>query len=490
MTDDVEMRPQISGVKNELSTIIPDNIKDIKAEYNRLFALSMIEHNTAEQSQQLVDFYEYYCKEMFKVLNEHKNNIQLSTVDERESIVRVLNTDYSIREEKAKAMVQLLHNSQNQPQEMTDAQFTSLSYGIDMFDSTHDFATDTDMKTILYAWADRHHEKADSIQVSMFNKLTRHRQNSFVDVNTDDYKAYLYMQLEPYLNSEDKATKYDVGKPYIIPSAQKNAKNPTNRLITGNNDMLRGHAVGAMDFNKTKNISLKNDTFDTDLAFTIQGKPQTGISDPESIESVFHALCNADYTNFPLTQGQLGVNRYYFKIKMLGQDVIWNPHESFFTYCAEVKIDNVECYVLCRKSNNSVDKMTTNIINIYKQMFEVNSNSSSLHIITKVGNQSHTPDLRNESTRDKLIDCCFAFKRAADRIYSFYAFQKNLLLDNSDTYARYYLLLLILCFKPTTGSLIMLLSQLNKPNGQKFWKEKYMKYKNKYLALKKKLYNN
>jgi hypothetical protein len=94
----------------------------------------------------------------------------------------------------------------------------------------------------------------------------------------------------------------------------------------------------------------------------------------------------------------------------------------------------------------------------------------------------------------ELITCFFSIKRTGDRIPILYSYlNPQYVLNNQDTYARIYNYFLI---KACDGKddvnkrSVLLNASVDKKKMQYYWNDKYIKYKNKYLELKKKISEN
>ena len=95
----------------------------------------------------------------------------------------------------------------------------------------------------------------------------------------------------------------------------------------------------------------------------------------------------------------------------------------------------------------------------------------------------------------KLITCFFSIKRTGDRIPILHSYlNPQYVLNNQDTYARIYNYFLIkACEKKddVNKRSVLLNASVDKKNKkQYYWNDKYIKYKNKYLELKKKISEN
>jgi hypothetical protein len=92
----------------------------------------------------------------------------------------------------------------------------------------------------------------------------------------------------------------------------------------------------------------------------------------------------------------------------------------------------------------------------------------------------------------KLITCFFSIKRTGDRIPILYSYLKpQYVLNNQDTYARIYNYFLIkACEEKDEVNKRSVLLNASVDKKQYYWNDKYIKYKNKYLELKKKISEN
>ena len=90
----------------------------------------------------------------------------------------------------------------------------------------------------------------------------------------------------------------------------------------------------------------------------------------------------------------------------------------------------------------------------------------------------------------ELITCFFSIKRTGDRIPILYSYlNPQFVLNNQDTYARIYNYFLIkACHrKDDKNERLVLLNASVDKKRQYYWNDKYLKYKKKYLELKKKI---
>jgi len=94
----------------------------------------------------------------------------------------------------------------------------------------------------------------------------------------------------------------------------------------------------------------------------------------------------------------------------------------------------------------------------------------------------------------KLITCFFSIKRTGDRIPILHSYlNPQYVLNNQDTYARIYNYFLIkACDEKddVNKRSVLLNASVDKDKRQYYWNDKYIKYKNKYLELKKKISEN
>jgi len=94
----------------------------------------------------------------------------------------------------------------------------------------------------------------------------------------------------------------------------------------------------------------------------------------------------------------------------------------------------------------------------------------------------------------ELITCFFSIKRTGDRIPILYSYlNPQYVLNNQDTYARIYNYFLIkACDEKddVNKRSVLLNASVDKKKKQYYWNDKYIKYKKKYLELKKKISEN
>lgn len=147
-------------------------------------------------------------------------------------------------------------------------------------------------------------------------------------------------------------------------------------------------------------------------------------------------------------------------------------HESAYYYkCGE--LGETKCKLIEDRKSSEKEIIKIDISSDSKQISELKSKDEDFFKIVFL----------------ELITCFFSIKRTGDRIPILYSYlNPQFVLNNQDTYARIYNYFLIkACDRKDNKDERSVLLNASVDKWQYYWNDKYLKYKKKYLELKKKI---